>query len=113
MKIGKGTAMLGILGGGLALVLGQLGTVGQKHHKTVETAVELVKENTEIKHSNDTLVATTKQLKQVIKQKDEQIHQLDSIVEEATSTPAPTRKHDDDDDLGSGKKFTIGAISDN
>ena len=88
MKIGKGTAMLGILGGGLALVLGQLGTVGQKHHKTVETAVELVKENTEIKHSNDTLVATTKQLKQVIKQKDEQIHQLDSIVEEATSTPA-------------------------
>ena len=53
MKISKGTAMLGILGGGLALVLGQLGTVGQKHHKTVESAVELVKENTEIKHAND------------------------------------------------------------
>jgi len=113
MKISKGTAMLGILGGGLALVLGQLGTVGQKHHKTVESAVELVKENQEIKHANDTLVATTKELKQVIKQKDEQIHQLDSIVEEATSAPAPTRKHDDDDDLGNSKKFTIGAISDN
>jgi uncharacterized protein YpmB len=113
MKISKGTAMLGILGGGLALVLGQLGNVGQKHHKTVESAVELVKENTEIKHANDTLVAATIELKQVIKQKDEQIHQLDSIVEKATSTPAPTRKRDDDDDLGSGKKFTIGAISDN
>lgn len=113
MKISKGTAMLGILGGGLALVLGQLGTVGQKHHKTVESAVELVKENQEIKHANDTLVATTIELKQVIKQKDEQIHQLDSIVEEATSSPTPARKHDDDDDLGSGNKFTIGAISDN
>jgi len=111
MKIGKGTAMLGILGGGLALVLGQLGTVGQKHHKTVETAVELVKENTEIKHANDTLVATTKELKQVIRQKDEQIHQLDSIVQEATTPPPAARKRNDDD--ASGEKFNIGAISDN
>lgn len=113
MKISKGTTMLGLLGGGLALVIGQLGHVGQKHHKTVETITEVVHENEEIKHANDTLVAATIELKQVIKQKDEQIHQLDSIVEEATSEPAPTRKRDDDDDLGNGKKFTIGAISDN
>jgi hypothetical protein len=111
MKIGKGTAMLGLLGGGLVLVLGQLGTVGQKHHKTVESAVELVKENEEIKHANDTLVATTQQLKQVIQQKDEQIHQLDSIVQEASTPPHATRRRNDDD--ASGKKFTIGAISDN
>jgi uncharacterized protein YpmB len=111
MKIGKGTAMLGILGGGLALVLGQLGTVGQKHHKTVETAVELVTENKEIKHANDTLVATTKELKQVIRQKDEQIHQLDSIVQEATTPSPAARKRNDDD--ASGEKFNIGAISDN
>lgn len=112
MKIGKGTAMLGLLGGGLVLVLGQLGTVGQKHHKTVESAVELVKENEEIKHANDTLVATTQQLKQVIQQKDEQIHQLDSIVQEATTPPPATRRRNDDDDA-SGEKFNICAISDN
>ena len=112
MKIGKGTVMLGLLGGGLALVLGQLGQIGQKHQKTVESAVELVKENEEIKHVNDTLVATTQQLKQVIQQKDEQIHQLDSIVQEATTPPPATRRRNDDDDV-SGKKFTIGAISDN
>ena len=111
MKIGKGTVMLGILGGGLALVLGQLGTVGQKHHKTGETAVELVTENQEIKDANDTLVATTKELKQVIRQKDEQIHQLDSIVQEATTPPPAARKRNDDD--ASGEKFNIGAISDN
>ena len=112
MKIGKGTAMLGLLGGGLALVLGQLSHIGHKHQVTVETVAEVVQENEEIKHVNDTLVATTKELKQVIQQKDEQIHQLDSIVQEATTPPPTTRKRNDDDDA-SGKKFTIGAISDN
>ena len=111
MKISKGTAMLGLLGGGLVLILGQLGQIGQKHQKTVETAVELVTENEEIKHANDTLVATTKELKQVIRQKDEQIHQLDSIVQEATTPTPAARKRNDDD--ASGEKFTIGAISDN
>jgi hypothetical protein len=112
MKIGKGTAMLGLLGGGLALVLGQLSHIGHKHQVTVETVSEVIQENEEIKHANDTLVATTKELKQVIQQKDEQIHQLDSIVQEAITPPAPVRKRINDDTIP-GKKFTIGAISDN
>ena len=112
MKIGKGTVMLGLLGGGLALVLGQLSHIGHKHQVTVETVAEVVQENEEIKHVNDTLVATTKELKQVIRQKDEQIHQLDSIVQEATTPPPATRRRNDDDDA-SGEKFNIGAISDN
>jgi len=112
MKIGKGTAMLGLLGGGLALVLGQLSHIGHKHQVTVETVSEVIQENEEIKHVNDTLVATTKELKQVIQQKDEQIHQLDSIVQEATTPPPAARRRNDDDDA-SGEKFNIGAISDN
>jgi len=112
MKIGKGTAMLGLLGGGLALVLGQLSHIGHKHQVTVETVSEVIQENEEIKHANDTLVATTKELKQVIQQKDEQIHQLDSIVQEATTPPPAARRRNDDDDA-SGEKFNIGAISDN
>lgn len=112
MKIGKGTAMLGLLGGGLALVLGQLSHIGHKHQVTVETVSEVIQENEEIKHANDTLVATTEVLKQVIQQKDEQIHQLDSLVQETAPPPSATRKRNNDDDA-SGEKFTIGAISGN